>query len=134
MQNAQPNAVNPWADAPIIHAYSRAQALADGVLINLSEWAREAGFTIPVAVTRGVWELLEPPAGMLEEDVAARGWDMLVALREAVARVSGVDQVRFAPVFAIERDAAPRPVALWAKCGPGDLGEPVLTVMLEGED
>lgn len=134
MNNAQQNVGNPWQDAEIIHAYSRAQALADEVLIDLTEWAREAGFSIPVALTRGVWELLEPPAGMPEEDVAARAWDMLSALRDAIASVSGVDQVRFAPVFALERGAAARPVALWAKVGPGDRGEPVLTVMREGED
>jgi hypothetical protein len=40
----------------VIHAYSRANAIEDGVLIDVSSVAKEAGFKIPVAVTSGVWE------------------------------------------------------------------------------
>ena len=39
----------------VIYAYTRAQAIADGELVDVSEMAQEAGFTIPVAVTRPVW-------------------------------------------------------------------------------
>jgi hypothetical protein len=41
---------------PVIHAYSRAEALEDGVLVDVTSTAREAGFRIPVALTRAVWE------------------------------------------------------------------------------
>jgi len=34
----------------VIHTYTRAQAIEDGVLIDVSEMAREAGFRWPVAV------------------------------------------------------------------------------------
>jgi hypothetical protein len=36
----------------LIHSYSRAQAIADGVLIDVSATAREAGIRCPVALTR----------------------------------------------------------------------------------
>lgn len=36
-----------------IFSYSRKQAIADGVLVDVSEMAREAGFKYPVAVTPG---------------------------------------------------------------------------------
>jgi len=39
---------------PVIYGYSREQAIADGVLIDVSELAREAGFRILVAVTAAV--------------------------------------------------------------------------------
>ena len=39
----------------LIDSYSRAQAIEDGTLIDVSEIANEAGFTIPVAVTQAVW-------------------------------------------------------------------------------
>ncbi len=40
---------------PAISAYSRAQAIEDGILVDVSDTAREAGFNIPVAITRTVW-------------------------------------------------------------------------------
>ena len=40
----------------VIYQYTRAQAIEDGVLIDVSETAREAGITFPTAVTAAVWE------------------------------------------------------------------------------
>ena len=47
-----------------IYRYSRAQAVEDGVLVDVSKIAREAGITFPVAVTCAVWEqcIAVPPA------------------------------------------------------------------------
>ena len=42
-------------DAPVVYSYTRAQAIADGVLVAVTETAREAGFKWPVALTREVW-------------------------------------------------------------------------------
>lgn len=58
MNEQEQTAVNPWADAEVISVYTRAQALEDGVLVDLTDWAREAGFKIPVAVTQGVWSVV----------------------------------------------------------------------------
>ena len=41
---------------PLISEYSRAQALDDGVLVDVSTTAREAGIRFPMALTRAVWE------------------------------------------------------------------------------
>ena len=43
---------------PVISVYTRAQAIEDGILVDVSETAREAGFRIPVAITRTVWSRL----------------------------------------------------------------------------
>ena len=40
--------------ADLIHSYTRAEAIADGVLIDVSATAREAGFKYPVALTAAV--------------------------------------------------------------------------------
>ena len=40
---------------PVISAYTRAQAIADGVLVDVSEMAREAGLKHPTALTATVW-------------------------------------------------------------------------------
>lgn len=51
----------------VISVYTRAQALEDGVLVDLSYLAREAGFRWPLAVTRAVWGLVEPCADLKQE-------------------------------------------------------------------
>ncbi len=51
----KPEPGNATAFGPVLSAYTRAQAIEDGILVDVSETAREAGFTIPVAVTRTVW-------------------------------------------------------------------------------
>jgi len=38
-----------------IRTYTRAEALADGVLVGVSETATKAGFKVPVAVTKAFW-------------------------------------------------------------------------------
>ena len=53
MTKAEP--ANAAAFGPILSAYTRAQAIEDGFLVDVSDTAREAGFGIPVAVTRSVW-------------------------------------------------------------------------------
>ena len=49
-------AQDPFAGAEVIYAYTRKDALTDGVQIDVSEVAREAGLKFPVYLTRAVWE------------------------------------------------------------------------------
>ena len=53
-----PEPVNATAFGPVLSVYTRAQAIEDGILVDVSDTAREAGFKIPVAVTRSVWNRL----------------------------------------------------------------------------
>ena len=79
---------NPFDDAPIIHSYTRAQAIEDGVLVDLTEWARETGFHIPVACTAAVWrQYVTPPKGTRELGQSERGraHDMLWMVRRFTA-------------------------------------------------
>ncbi len=39
----------------MIHSYTRKQAIDDGLLIDVSEMAKEAGFKWPIAITATVW-------------------------------------------------------------------------------
>lgn len=125
-----------WEGVEIIHAYTRAQALEDGVLVDLTDLAREAGFRLPVAVTPGVWAVLNPTKELEEagQDMTGRAWDMLTILRHSIRGASATDEIRFAPLFMREPGEKVEPVEMWAKCGPGDDAEPVITVMLKGED
>ena len=48
-------------DWPVIYSYSRADALGDGQLVDISQLAREAGFVFPVAITRAVYDKIVRP-------------------------------------------------------------------------
>ena len=118
-------------DDDLIYSYTRAQALADGVLIDVSERAQRAGIQYPTACTAGVWSLIDclPDSDMdalagIVRDVRAEEVlrAMLTAIRRGGAR--GTDRVVFHALGA----------ALWAQCGPGDTAAPVITIMREGED
>lgn len=111
--------------------YTRAQALADGALIDVSPLSKDAGFKVPVAVTAMVWTLLEPSERdeRLGQTVEGRLRTVLAALRES-ARDDGVlvlfdvDLVDF---------GAPAKWRLQAVISSGERGEPVVTIMLPHE-
>jgi hypothetical protein len=122
--------------ADYIHRYTRADALRDGVLIDVSPVAREAGIRYPVALTRAAWErCVTVPPGVLCQDEAGRLWDVVWMLRCAIARQGGGRVVPFAlHVRNDNRERTPPLVRLKAVCGPGDRSEPVLTVMRSDEE
>jgi len=65
----------------LIAAYSRAQAIEDGVLVDVTEQAKQAGIKAPVALTRAVWDRyveLSPAANKAGNDTTGRLWDFLV--------------------------------------------------------
>ena len=55
----------------------RTDALEDGVLVDVSEMAREAGFKIPVAVTATLWADIQSIPEGSGEDSAGRLCDVL---------------------------------------------------------
>ena len=116
----------------IISKYTRKQAIEDGVLVDLSELAREAGIKFPVAATQGVFNILSDTRSP-GQDLAGRTWDMFMIMRLEAKNSTG-DEIHFAPFFVMDEEKAPVPFPMWAKCGPGDEGEPVITIMLPDED
>jgi hypothetical protein len=106
------------------------------MLIDVSAVAGEAGIRYPVALTRAVWErCVTIPTGVKCQDKAGRLWDVLWLLACAVRRSDGGPEVRFGVhVRNDNRERTPPLVRLKAVCGPGDQGEPVITVMLTDED
>ncbi len=120
----------------VICRYTRAEALRDGVLIDVSAMAHEAGILYPVALSRAAWEkCVTLPPGVLFQDEPGRLWDVVWMLR-CSCRGQGVGRV---VAFAVHvrndnRERIPPLVRLKAVCGPGDQGEPVITVLLPGED
>ena len=113
-----------------ICCYTRVQALADGVLVDVSERARRAGIKYPTACTAAVWALIDCVPASDTDTLAGIVRDIrldqvLAAMLSAIRRARGTDRV----AFSVLGEAAG-----WAQCGPGDTAAPVITIMCEGED
>ena len=125
----------------VIYAFTRAQAIEDGELVDVSETAREAGVKFPVAVTRAVWEDVcewtEEDSKVKHDGQSVRGrlWDVVSMLRFAIASGRGGALIHY-KLSRIPRPGhgAKRVVVLKAVCGPGDTEEPVITIMQPDED
>lgn len=129
------HADNPFSDVPVIFSYTRAQAIEDGVLIDLTEWARETGFRYPVACTDTVWNGYVTPDEdlcLLGQSERGRAHDLLWMLLCAIRRSSG-DHIQFETLF-LQSPHRRITARFKAVCGPGDDGEPVITIMLPNED
>jgi len=130
---------NPFGE--VIYAYTRAQAIADGVLIDVTRDATEAGFRYPMAITQTAWEDCvawtdDDSNKQTHQDQRGRLWDVLWMARMAVAENKNASTVHY-KLYRVPRDGKTREARLTQlkiHIGPGDQGEPVLTVMLPTED
>ena len=144
---------NLWGEP--ISRYTRAQAIAAGALVDLTtatddkgqSLRQQAGFKIPVAITRTAWaktievggtwkpdgegEVLELKGG---QSLTGRLWGLLCVLRVASRQAATTDRIHFQVLVDVHGDGCHETVNLWALCGPGDDPRPVITIMLEGED
>lgn len=140
---------NFWGEP--ISVYTRAQAIADGVLVDVSDTAREAGWRVPVALTRALWEdCVEWTADDSRkhgtcQDVAGRLWDVVWMSRLAAHRHAkrceqdptldpSTCQVQLYRVPREGRGHMPRLTRIKLMISGGDEGEPVATIMLTNED
>lgn len=123
-------------------AYTRAQALADGVLIDAGPMAREAGFRWPVAVTAAAWEDCvawdeSDSNRQTHQDQSGRLWDVLsMAAYAARANAEAGPELRF-ELHRVPRDGHSNEAELATlklMVGPGDNAEPVMTILLPNED
>lgn len=121
----------------IIHQYSRAMAIADGVLVDVSEMAKEAGYKYPVAMTDTVWNkcVAVPSELKGEQDEDGRLWDLLwmSRFRKLIPGSEGTT-VTFEVLVQTKPRRKPELVTLKAVCGPGDTASPVITFMMPQED
>jgi len=126
-------ASNDWN---VVYAYSREQAIADGVLVDVTEQAKAIGFRIPTVVTATLYQgYVEPPAGLAGEgqSVTGRLHDLLTLALFAAKRAVNSDRVYFKVSFLMYPGHS-ETVEVIAHIGPGDSAEPVLTIMLPEDD
>lgn len=130
--------------AEVVSVYTRAQAIEDGVLVDVSETARQRGFKFPVAVTAAVWgDCIE----WTEEDTARQNWpqdqggrlwdvlNMAAFATRLPAAMLAEDRCRVT-LYRVPRHGKARIelVDLVMVIGPGDDPAPVMTIMFPDED
>ena len=133
----------------VIYSYTRKQAIEDGVLVDITDMAKEAGIKYPVAITSTAFFGYVAPDPMPPgHDLKGRLWDLFSMFKLAAKRTDGPEllfKVQFV-LNGIRMGPAERPVkniddtwklvevTLQAVCGPGDDPAPVVTIMLLDED
>lgn len=127
---------------PVVYSYTRKQALEDGVLIDATEMARDAGFKWPVALTAAAWADCvawsdEDNRKQTYQDASGRLWDVLImAAFAAQSAPEGLGPSLFS-LLRIPRDGTSQHSErrrLKLILGPDDDGEPVITITLPHED
>ena len=124
----------------VISVYTRAQAIADGALIDVTADANEAGFNVPVAITAAAWAEVvawsdEDSARQIPQDERGRLNELLWAA-VTLARHHTGNRLPF------QHHRVPRggdgghrtPITLVVLIGPGDKAEPVVTFMLPSDE
>ena len=121
----------------LIYSYTRAQAIEDGVLIDITADAQAHGFKVHTAVTDNLYHrYVEVPRGLdrcFGQSSAGRLHDLLTLAMFAARASKGTDRVYFKVDFLMEPGRT-ETVQVIAHIGPGDTPEPVLTIMLPEED
>ena len=133
----------------VISSYSRAQAIEDGVLIDVDAidplMRREAGMLIPIALTKRVYsEVVEvhPRAEAACQDIKGRLWDVLWMFQCRVRAMRSLHPHKhltsvyfgmFATLSEGPSDGGSKEITLRAVIGSGDDGSPVITIMWTGE-
>jgi hypothetical protein len=124
----------------IISTYSRAEAIEDGVLVDMTQepfgsLALEAGIIWPIAMTATAFAAfveVSETAGHSCQDVKGRWWDVVWMFRRTRREVTPLEARWQLAVC----DPDGRLLQKELKCvsGPADNGSPCLTFMLPNED
>lgn len=126
-----------WAETNIVSSYTRAQAIEDGVLVDLMQNELEEvcrqHFKYPIACTIAVFEIMQKAVENPRycNDYAGVLHDMLWMSR-TMGRWVDVQSRIFRVI--IQGAGRQRYYDFKIVCHPGDQCEPVLTIMLPDED
>ena len=121
----------------IVYSYTRAQAVADGMQVEVTKTAAEAGIRFPMFLTRAVYDAyVAVPPGVTAQDEAGRLWDVVYMTRWAITRSRpGVQRLPVA-LYVRNDNRAAKLIKLVATCGPLDMDDPqpAITVAMPAED
>ena len=118
---------NPFGET--VYSYSRAQAIEDGVLVDLSQVdSIQQHWKHPFACTSTVWALIEEALKQPGQDLAGICHDISWMAMIAIRRTPANSQTLFKVIITGTKHT------LKLHIGPGDTADPVLTLMLPNED
>lgn len=122
-------------DEEPIYSYTRFQALQDGVLVDLNQYiaVKDSGYRYPVACTAAVFEIIDRAVKnkKFHNDYSGVVWDILW-----MSRIAPLKKWKTGQLFQVIINGAGKRTIYNFKIevSGGDDGEPVLTIMLPGED
>ena len=112
----------------VIYSFTRKQAIADGVLVDLSQFeVVRQHWKHHVACTDTVWSIIETAVNEHAKDHTGILHDLSMCAKAHMGHTSS-DTIRFSCIV------GPNTYNFKFHCGPGDAAEPVLTLMLAHED
>ncbi|MCK1999885.1 hypothetical protein MZM54_00625 [[Brevibacterium] frigoritolerans] len=118
----------------VIHAYTRSQAIEDGVLKDVTETAKEAGLIWPTAVTQSVWNyMIDNEEESNENAINIKTYDVCAMLVWAIKIKKPTENEILYPITRIVNETQ-KDVLLKATLTPGDEGEPTFTISMPEED
>ena len=113
----------------VIYTYSRKQAIADGVLVDLNGIdAIRQHWKAQMACTATVWSIIEQALETEGQDLNGIAHDLSHMAKLAIRDGRAVEEVFFTVLIVGTKHS------LKLHIGPGDRAEPVLTLMLPEED
>ncbi|MFL4473160.1 DUF6573 family protein [Paeniglutamicibacter sp. MACA_103] len=121
----------------MLHTYTRAQSIAEGKLLDVSDQAYTFGFRVPVAISKAAWsDTVQWDHGGVQDETGR----LADVLSLGVASVKAPDEhnasTRHYTVYRTpnQPDAQEAEEAhLKIVCTAGDQGEPVVTIMRPDE-
>jgi len=121
------NTDHPFGE--VTFAYTRAQAIKDGVLIDLSqiEIIRRA-WKFPFACTSAVWEVIDSAVRVEGNDLEGILHDIIFLAQIGIKLCPAGD------IIVLDVRIGTKVEGLKLHIGPGDTADPVLTLMRENED
>jgi len=119
----------------VIQSYTRARALADRALVDVTETGKEVGFKLPVTITEALQNRLTPTRAeaAIGQDYDDRLWNVLWLAAFTIKLADrGTDTVSFTVVQREVDAKSGRPqnveLRLRAVYGPVPAGEPVIMI------
>ena len=121
--------------------FNRAQTIHEGLLLDVTETAQQAGFRWPVALTRSVWSNCvqwspSDSKDQVTQDEAERLWDVLMLAANAARHAPQEARDILYRLYRVPRDGRitkPCLVRLHLRAHAGHAAEPVVTISLQSE-
>ena len=123
----------------VIDTYTRAEAIEDGVLIDITKTAKEVGINYPVALTQKLYSMVKdkPDTEDIEGRISDIAWMLYCSIIWLVKPKQEDKNLIYFKMILNSSNVdynKPKEVTLKALVHGDDIGEPVITIMLPEED